>query len=305
MRVWVPYEAMREDLAASAGQLQVDLRVDLYDGGTVPPAIDEVEFYVIPYMSGPHTSELMASMPRLRVAQTLTAGYEDVLPRVPSGVRLCNARGVHDASTAELAVGLIIASLRGFPAFFHAQLDGAWAHERRASVADRSVLVLGYGSVGQAIERRLTALEASVVRVARTARPDEGVSGMEDTTALLADADVVVLALPLTPGTRGLVDAGFLAAMKDGALLVNVARGAIVRTDALLREVETGRLTAALDVTDPEPLPPDHPLWRCPGAIITPHVGGDSTAFLPRARRLVRDQVERYADRRDLHNVVA
>jgi phosphoglycerate dehydrogenase-like enzyme len=301
MRVWVPYEEMLDDLSASANKVQGDL----YDGGAVPETIDDVEFYVVPYMSGAHTFELVASMPRLRVVQTLTAGYEDVLPHVPSGVRLCNARGVHDASTAELAVGLIIASLRGFPAFFRAQLDGAWAHERRVSVADRTVLILGYGSVGRAIERRLIALEASVVRVARTARPDEGVFGIEDAGPLLADADVVVLALPLTADTRGLVDAGFLAAMKDGALLVNVARGAIVRTEALLPEVEAGRLVAALDVTDPEPLPPDHPLWRCPGVIVTPHVGGNSTSFLPRARRLVRDQVDRYAGRRDLRNVVA
>jgi len=245
-------------------------------------------------------------MPSLKVAQTLTAGVDDVRPLVPAGVTLCNARGVHDASTAELAVALVLASLRGIPDFVRDA--GGWDGRRRDALADRTVLIVGYGSVGAAVERRLAGFECEVLRVARTAREGsddvDAVHGMDELDDLLTAADVVILTVPMTEETRGLVDAAFLSRMPDGAVLVNVSRGPVVRTDALLAEVASGRLRAALDVTDPEPLPPEHPLWSCPNVLISPHVGGNTTAFLPRAMRLVAEQVRRHVEGRPLLNVI-
>ncbi|MGA5564669.1 2-hydroxyacid dehydrogenase [Streptomyces platensis] len=269
-------------------------------------------FYAVPYMKSAET--LLRPLPlmsRVRVVQALTAGTENLLPGLadmPSGAQLCNARGLHDASTAELALTLILAALRGIPSFVRAQDAGEWRPDFRPALADKSVLIVGYGSIGSAIEDRLTPFEcARVVRIARTARDTVRgpVHPLSDLSAHLPDADVVVLATPLTDATRGLVGSGFLAQMKDGALLVNVARGGVVDTKALLAELESGRLYAALDVTDPEPLPTGHPLWHAPGVLVTPHVGGPSSAFLPRAKRLIRDQLTLFAAGEPLRNVVA
>ena len=303
MTVLLPYDAWRSELALPAG-----LDVDVWDGVADPPAsVADVRFYVLPYMAGSEPARLMARMPSLEVAQTLTAGVDDVRPHVPAGVTLCNARGVHDASTAELALALVLASLRGIPDFVRDAAHGGWDGRRRDALADRTVLVVGHGSVGQAVERRLLPFECRVLRVARSARttPDgQRVAGMDELPALLPDADVVVLTVPMTDQTRGLVDAGFLARMRDGALLVNVARGPVVRTDDLVAEVSTGRLRAALDVTDPEPLPAGHPLWTAPGVLVSPHVGGNTSAFLPRAARLVEAQLQRWAAGEPLAHVI-
>jgi phosphoglycerate dehydrogenase-like enzyme len=221
---------------------------------------------------------------------------------VPDGVTLCSGRGIHDASTAELAVTLTLAALRGVPEFVRAQDREEWLPEPRSSLADLTVLVVGYGAIGAAIERRLDGFEVDVVRVARSAR--SGVHATSELPQLLPDADVVILILPITDDTRGLVDAGFLAVMKPGALLVNVARGPVVDTDALVAALHEGRVSAALDVTDPEPLPEGHPLWTAPHLLLTPHVGGLTTAMDPRAHRLVRDQLRRFAAGAPLENVV-
>lgn len=272
------------------------------DGEPDPATLKDVTFYVMPYMFAPITGEVMARMPSLRVVQTLTAGYEHVLPYLPDGVTLCNARGVHDASTAEIAMALTLASLRRIPEFVRAQEREEWAFGDYESLADRTALIVGYGSVGAALDKRLVPFECDVLRVARTAR--EGVAGFEELDALLPRADVVILTVPLNDETRGLMNASRLALMRDGALLVNVARGGVVDTDALLAELNSERLRAAVDVTDPEPLPQGHPLWTVPGMLISPHVGGATTAFEPRALRLVRDQLARYAAGDPLTNVV-
>ena len=264
--------------------------------------LDRVEYYVLPYSFAPASMQLIARMPRLRAVQTLTAGYEHVMPYLRDGLTLCNARGVHDASTAELAVTLALASLRRIPEFVRAQRHGEWAQGWTESLADKTVLVVGYGAIGRAIEARLAPFECDVLRVARTAR--EGVAGFDALPGMLGRADVVILSCPLTDETRGMADASFLAAMRDGALLVNVARGGVVDTDALTAEVSSGRLRAAVDVTDPEPLPSDHELWNLPGALISPHIGGMSSAFEPRARRLVQAQLERVAGGETLSNIV-
>jgi phosphoglycerate dehydrogenase-like enzyme len=275
--------------------------------GELPDVATAASFYVPPYLGGRRVLEVMNRLSSLEVVQTLTAGYDDVLPLLPAGVTLCNARGVHDASTAELAVGLMLAALRGIPDAVRAQDRGEWEHRFRPSLADRTVLIVGYGSIGAAVERRLAGFEVDVLRVASRPRTTEAgpVHGLDELPRLLPRADVVVLLVPLTEATRGLVDAAFLAALPDGALLVNVARGPVVDTDALLAELRSGRITAALDVTDPEPLPSGHPLWHAPGALITAHVGGDSTAFHPRAVRLVREQLDRWASGQPLEHVVA
>lgn len=287
-------------------------RYHFWDGAQEYPADPaDCAFYVVPYMKaadvGVRPLPLMSSV---EVVQTLSAGVDHVQPglrHLGPGVRLCNARGVHEASTAELALALVLASLRGLPDFVRAQEKGEWLGGFRPALADRNVLVVGYGAIGEAIEDRLVPFElARVARVARSARTAARgpVHPFTDLPALLPEADVVILSTPLTEATHHLVDAGFLARMKDGALLVNVARGPVVDTAALLTEVESGRITAALDVTDPEPLPSDHPLWRAPGVLISPHVGGPTSAFRPRAERLLVDQLNRFVNREELRNVI-
>jgi phosphoglycerate dehydrogenase-like enzyme len=308
MRVWLPY-ADRAEAERRLGGLPDDVEVDCYraDGDEVPASVAEVELYVLPYLKG--AAEVLArvqEMSSLRVIQTLTAGYDNFLPFVPDGVTLCNAAGVHDASTAELAIALALASGRHLDDFARQQPAGDWAPRLGTSLADRRVLIVGYGRIGAAIERRLAGFEvASVTRVARRARSGEvPVHAVTELSRLLPDAEVVIVIAPLTPETEGLLDAAALALLPDDALLVNVARGPLVDTDALVAETGSGRLRAALDVTDPEPLPPDHPLWRIPNVLISPHVGGASTAFFPRADRLVSAQLRRFAAGQELENQI-
>jgi phosphoglycerate dehydrogenase-like enzyme len=243
------------------------------------------------------------------VVQLLTAGYEAALPALPAGVQLANAAGVHDASTAELALALTLSSLRGIPEFVAAQERSHWLPtELRPSLADRKVLILGYGGVGVAIARRLAGFEVLITAVASQARAgDERVArvhGVDELPTLLPEHDVVIVIVPLSEATRGLVNREFLASMRDGALLVNVSRGGVVDTEALVEATGSGRISAALDVTDPEPLPADHPLWRMPGVLISPHVGGASSAFVPRAVALLREQISAFVGGRPLRNVV-
>ena len=302
VKAWLPWE----DPAGFLGGVPDGFDVDFYAGGERPTSLDEVEFYVPSYMGGGDVFDVIRDMPALKVVQLQTAGFEHVQSRLADGVTLCNARGVHDASTAELAVGLILASFRNLPRAVRDQERQVWPgsyDEVDDSLADRTVLILGYGAIGEALERRLTGFECDVIRVARSAR--DGVHPIAELPELLPRADVVVLLTPATPETKRMVDAKFLASMKDGALLVNVARGIVVDTDALLAELGTRRIRAALDVTDPEPLPAGHPLWSAPNVLINPHRGGASTAFAPRVARLVRAQLQRYASGEPLINVVA
>lgn len=281
--------------------------VELDEKGTLAEAdLARAAFYVRAYYAAPREGELIARMPRLQVVQTLTAGVDDVLPFVRDGVTLCNAAGVHDASTAELAVGLMIAMQRGLHEYRDRQHEGRWQHEFRPALADSRVLIVGAGHIAGAIARRLAPFEVQVDRVARTARVDElgTVHAMSALDELLPQADIVSLIVPLTEQTQGLVDARFIARMKPGALLVNTARGKVVDTDALIAALEAGRIRAALDVTDPEPLPEGHRLWSAPNCLITPHIGGDTAAFLPRAKALVADQVGRWLHAEPLRNVI-
>ncbi|MGI5340219.1 2-hydroxyacid dehydrogenase [Streptomyces sp. CA-181903] len=309
---WLPFRP--EEI----GGLPDGLEYAYWDGGgDYPTDPARVAFYGVPYEIDGRLAPAevclrpLPLMRGVRVVQALTAGVDHLksaLSLLPSGAVLCNARGLHDASTAELALTLTLASLRDIPGFVRAQDAGEWRQGFRPALADKAVLIVGYGSIGRAIEDRLAPFEcARVTRVARSPRhtergPVHPVTALPD---LLPDADVVIVVTPLTDETRGLFDAGLLARMKDGALLVNVARGAVVDTGALVAELEGGRLRAALDVTDPEPLPPGHPLWTTPNALITPHVGGPSSAFRPRAEALLRGQLAGFVLDEPLRNVVA
>jgi phosphoglycerate dehydrogenase-like enzyme len=279
-----------------------------WDMAGEPPRADEIALVVPPYFASTQW-ERLDELPGLRVVQLLTAGYDNVLSALPAGVRLANAAGVHDASTAELAVTLTLSSLRGIPEFVAAQGRSQWLPlGLRPSLADKKVLILGYGGIGVAVARRLSGFEVKLTAVASRARGGDdlvaSVHGVDELPVLLPEHDVVIVIVPLSEVTTALVDRDFLASMRDGALLVNVSRGKVVDTDALVEAAGSGRITAALDVTDPEPLPADHPLWRTPGVLISPHVGGASSAFVPRAVALLRDQIAAFAGERPLRNVV-
>ena len=299
MLVWVPTQ---EAAAALAGLPGATVQVVSPDGGPLPASADRVEFYVPPFFPVPAAAAVVGRLPKLRVVQTLTAGIDRFLPHIRPGVTLCNARGVHDASTAEWVVATVLASLRDLPYFALEQAGHRWSYRFTDCLAGKSVLIVGYGSIGEAVERRLAGFEVQVRRVARQAR--EGVAPVSQLPGLLPGADVVVVLAPVTAETIGMVDAEFLARMKDGALLVNAARGSLVVTGALTAELRRGRIGAALDVTDPEPLGPDHPLWEAPGVLITPHVAASTPVSSARALAFVRAQAKRYLAGQPLLNVI-
>jgi phosphoglycerate dehydrogenase-like enzyme len=276
--------------------------------GSAPqgPSLARTTMYIIPYGGAPGSMQVMAEMPQLEVAQLLWAGVEYARPFVPPGVRLCNGRGIHDAATAELAVGLAIASLRGMAQSVRNQQAKTWSRDLDyKSLADRRVTILGYGSIGAAIEARMVPFEVEITRIARHARTDPVVHAIEDLDKILRTTEVLMVVVPLTKETTRLLDARHLSLLPDGATVINVARGLVIDTDALVAELKQGRLSAALDVVDPEPLPPMHPLWEMPNCIITPHVGGGTSAFWPRAKKLVRENISRYVNNQPLLNEVS
>ena len=296
--VCLPTSGAAEGVGAIDG-----VRVLVWDGKAAPPdGIEETEFYLGGYMGGPLAEQALVRMPKLRVIQLLSAGVEPWLPLVPSGVTLCNGRGVHGGSTAELAVGGLLSVLRDLPRYHDDQAAHRWSPQSGDDLDGKRVLILGAGDIGRRIAAALSVFDAQCTFVARTARED--VHGIDELDGLLPVQDIVVVSLPHTSDTHHLVDARFLAALPDGAIVVNIARGTIVDQDALFAELESRRLRAFLDVTDPEPLPTDHPLWDAPGLVLTPHVGGGTSGWRRRGYRLVREQIERYVRGEDLANVV-
>jgi phosphoglycerate dehydrogenase-like enzyme len=305
-RVLVPWDGVRASLVGPGGLSDdAGLTVEVFSGdGPARGDLDDVVFFTAPY-DRDFRLEPVARLRNVKVVQTLNAGYDDLTPLLPERVTLCNARGLHDAGTAEHALGLILASQRELPRWIRAQDKGEWQHAHTRALAGSRVLIIGYGSIGAALDARLAACEAETIRVARRARPAERVLNIADLDSLLPAADVVVLITPLSPQTRGLLDARRLALLPDGALVVNVGRGPVLDTAAILAETTSGRLRAALDVTDPEPLPADHPLWHSPNVIITPHMAGGADDFYPKAAAFVTAQVRRFASGAPLANVVA
>ncbi|WP_082697138.1 MULTISPECIES: NAD(P)-dependent oxidoreductase [Kocuria] len=264
-------------------------------GDPVGARADEIDVAVAP-VAGPWIEALPAAT-RLRLVQLQTTGFDGVPEAVGPGLAISSAGWVHAAGTAELALGLILAAQRELDRAVLQQHDGVWRRFATRSLADSRVLVLGVGEIGSAVVDRLLPFEVEVTRVASRARTDERgpVHGADELPGLLPDTDVLVLALPASPATDGLVDARVLSLLPDDALVVNVGRGRVVDTPALTEEVVSGRLRCALDVVEPEPLPGDHPLFRAPGAVLTPHTGGSCTSYRPRVRRLLRTQLERIA----------
>jgi phosphoglycerate dehydrogenase-like enzyme len=267
-----------------------------------PPQAAEAEFWVPQYLGKDGLERQIAALPKLRVVQLTTAGADAFVGLLPDGVTLCDARGVHGGSTSEWVLTAVLSALRNFPEFVRDQERKVWNQKSTDELAGKKVLIVGAGDVGDSIRRRMLPFDTTVTMVARRARDDA--HGVDELPDLLPEHDVVVVVVPLTEATRGMVDARFLARMADGALFVNAARGPVAVTDALLAELTSGRLRAAVDVTDPEPLPADHPLWDAPNLLLTPHVGGAVRGFPPRAYALVRDQLERWATGQPLLNIV-
>lgn len=274
------------------------------------PDLARVEVLVPPYRSQ-RVLDALAAMEGLRLVQALESGVEWLLPHVPDGIPVCNSRGAHDAAVAEWVVAVVLAMRRHIPEHLLAQArrewrdivaGGEWQPPFAGDLEGATVLIVGYGSIGAAVERRLEPFGVEFLRVARSARP--GVQPAGDLPTLLPVADIVVVVVPLTPATDRMVDAGFLGAMKPGSLFVNAGRGRLVDQDALLDALREERIRAALDVTDPEPLPEDHPLWSAPNLLLTPHMAGDTPRRYRRSWQIVGEQVTRLLAGKALENVV-
>ena len=290
---------------AHMGELPTNVEVRLVPPEPAPlPDLAEVDLVVPTMRTRKSLLEALAGPPgRLRVIQTLSAGVDWLVGRVPERVMVYNARGVYDAPLAEWVVGAILAMQRGLVQARDAQARRAWDEFEPAELAGRRVVILGMGSIGTAIADRLRPFGVEVIGVGRTAR--DGVRGLIDLDEVLGDAEILVNVLPLTGATRGLLEARRLRLLPDGALLVNAGRGRTIDTGALVDELQAGRIRAALDVTDPEPLPGDHPLWGLPNVLISPHMAGDSPGSTTRAFELAGDQVRRFAAGEPLINEVA
>ncbi len=271
-------------------------------GGELPPEAETAEVLVPKFLQSADPREFFGRLPKLRLVQLLSAGAERFIGTVPDGVLLSSCRGAHGGSTAEWAIGALLAIYRDFPVFERARAARQWDYHVTDTLQDKEVLVVGAGDLGVQFRRRLEPFGARATLVGRTAR--DGVRGMDELPDLLGEYDAVLMVVPLTADTTGMVDAKFLSRMRTGAVLVNAARGPVVDTDALVAELESGRLRAALDVTEPEPLPSDHPLWTAPGLFLTPHVAGSCAGHTERAYAVVAEEIGRFARGEEPRNVV-
>lgn len=280
------------------------------------------------WIPDPYSNVAMRTWPRLRGVKlviSMLAGTEWIPPVVGPHVTICNAHGAHNVATAEWTIAAILTMLKYFPLYLDIQRTGVWKRRFEASshyakisgdaqpvyppvlleeLAGKTVLLVGYGEIGKEIERMLAPFHVNLLRVARSARSQPEVHAVSELDTLLPQAEIVVLILPSTAENRWLIDRAQFALMRQGALLVNAARGPIVNTDALVEALRAGRIRAALDVTDPEPLPEGHPLWSCPNLLITPHIGASSPQFSPNALRTAAEELRRYMNGDPLHNVV-
>ena len=304
MKVWIPHRQGRDLLGPLPDEVIVEVAADAAELPSEPAG---VRFWVPPFLARPGVAELAGKLPDLEVVQLLSAGADAWVGRLPEHVTLCDARGVHDSSTAEWIATAILTHVRDFAGFIRAQDRREWSYDQFAptdELAGKRILIVGAGSIGAALRARLAPFEVDFTLVARTPRPQEQVHGVDELPQLLPHADIVVLIVPLTAQTRGMVDAATLGAMRDGALLVNAARGPVVDTHALTTELAAGRISAVLDVTDPEPLPSDHPLWGLPNVLISPHIAGSVRGLRARAYRLAGRQITRLARGEPLDNIV-
>ena len=268
--------------------------------------LDDIDAVVLPYLNASAVMGALGRVPGLKFVQTQSTGYDGVISAAGPSAGVATASGVHAAATAELAVGLVLARLRGIDTASRNQLTQRWLPERRQSLADRKVLLVGVGGIGQEIARRLAPFDVRLTRVGSTGRSDEfgQVYPSSELFDLAPSHDVLITVLPLNEHTHHLIGAAVLAALPEGALVVNVGRGPVIDTDALTQEVLSGRLQCALDVVDPEPLPLLHPLWTAPNALITPHIGGNASAFEPRILKLLKAQLQALANGQSPQNLV-
>lgn len=273
-----------------------------YDAGqALPDGAEHAEVLVPKFLSRADSVDL-TRLPKLRLVQTMTAGAEGWISQLPDGVRLSTGRGAHGGSSAEWVMAALLHIYRGLGGFTDAKRVQQWTFRQTETLVGKRILVVGAGDLAAELVRRLTGFDTTVTLVGSRAR--DGVHGVDELPGLIPGHDVVVLTVPVTSRTAGMVDAAFLAAMDDNAILVNIARGPIVDTDALLAELQSGRLRAALDVTDPEPLPPGHPLWTAPNLLLTPHVGGSSTGSYERGYAVVRAEILRFIAGEEPKNLV-
>lgn len=299
MKVLVP-----TDLGLEALNSAPNLEAHRYEPGTPWPAGHlDAPVVVVGFDRVAEIGPALADLPELKLIQTLNAGYEQWLPHVPEGVMLSNGRGAHGGSSAEWVVAALLAIYRELHLFNDQQRQGLWSAKDTDTLIGKRVVVLGAGDLAVNLASRLAPFGTDVTLVGRHARA--GVRTMADIDTLLPNADVVVAMLPNDASTHRVVDAAFLARLRDGAVVVNAGRGPAVDTEALLAELNSGRLRAALDVTDPEPLPPGHPLWSAPGLLLTPHVAGNTSGAWERAWVIARDQIVAFADGARPPNVVA
>jgi phosphoglycerate dehydrogenase-like enzyme len=264
--------------------------------------VETTTFLISEYSPAPPDARVLSLMGDLRAVQLPSAGYAGWTDALPPAVTLCNGRSIHGQSTAEAVMTGVLALLRGIPQSVVAQSAQRWQPLDVEQLAERRVVIVGAGDIGQRVNGLFSAFGCSTVLVGRTER--DGVVSIRELPAMVCAADVLVLAVPLNDDTRDLVDARLLRRLPDRAIVANVSRGPIVNTDALTAEVASGRLRAYLDVTDPEPLPAGHPLWTLPGSLLTPHTGGGEIQWRSRYADLIRDQLTRLRDGRPLRNVV-
>jgi phosphoglycerate dehydrogenase-like enzyme len=297
------------ELIPLANDLDHDVEIDVW----IPDPYPTRALRVRPHLRG------------VRLVLSMMAGTEWIPAAVGPHVTICNAHGAHNISTAEWTISAILAMLKHFPLFLDIQRSGNWRRRKEATaefealsgdkrplhppvmleeLTGKSVLIVGYGTIGKEIERMLAPFRVDLTRVARSARTEPLVHPVGELDALLPTADVIVLILPLTDDSRGLISASQFNRMRQGGLLINAARGPVVQTDALVDALNSGKIRAAIDVTDPEPLPEGHPLWSCPNLLITPHIGGSSPEFGPRSLRVAADELRRYINGEPLHNAV-
>jgi phosphoglycerate dehydrogenase-like enzyme len=262
-------------------------------GDPWPAGDDDATVVVVGYDHAEAIGARFADLPGLDLVQTLNAGYEQWLPQLPAGVMLSNGRGAHGGSSAEWVVAALLTIYRDLTVFNDLKSQGIWRHQVTETLIGKRIVILGAGDLAVNLAARLAPFETETTLVGRRARP--GVHALSDIATLLPHADAVVALLPDSDETRRIVDADFLAQLRDGAVVVNAGRGGSVDTDALLAELSSGRLRAALDVTDPEPLPPGHPLWAAPGLLLTPHVAGSTTGAWDRAWQVALRQIQAYA----------
>ncbi|KQQ94870.1 hydroxyacid dehydrogenase [Arthrobacter sp. Leaf141] len=287
------------DLLARVQPLPAGIEASVWDLRSGPEgiALDAIDAVILPYIDASAVLGSLSKTPNLKFVQTQSTGFDGVPEAAGPETAVASASGVHAAATAELAIGLMIAKLRGIDQAVRDQQTGNWQPQRRSSLADRKVLLVGVGGIGNEIAKRLEPFEVEITRVGSSARGDSTgrIHASYELAALAQSHDILVAVTPLNEHTHRLVDASVLAALPNGALVVNVGRGPVVDTAALTAEVLSGRLHCALDVVDPEPLPANHPLWSSPNALITPHIGGNASAFEPRIVKLLASQLKALA----------